>query len=209
MPLPGENCARAERVGYPEELDLTSVSVPTSPAMSPQINHQKDAMKHETSALTSSVLNRLVDQQDSPLLKMVIDHVPEEDAFVVQLSSTRLHALVKERFEDSGGVKTKAGGVISSVARFAFVRGFPDEDQPKWMVRWDEHVDSRLQPRTVTWREAWHSSSSTSSSSCAVMAPIQPPIVGSGLTVYDSQRQSSGKPVRIMAEKFSNGPVLN
>ena len=91
----------------------------------------------QTMALASSPLGRLVDQQASPLLKLIIASVAEEDAFVVQLACKTLHAIVQERFATRGGVKTKPQGVLSSVTRFKWVRGFPPEAQPAWLLRWD------------------------------------------------------------------------
>ena len=79
-------------------------------AMTQPDDHHEAVVANETAAPAAaaapaaSLLDRLVDQQASPLLQMVLAKVPEEDAFVVQLSSVRLHALVKERFERSGGV---------------------------------------------------------------------------------------------------------
>ena len=88
-------------------------------------------------ALANSQMNRLVDQQDSPLLRLIFGEVPAHDAFVAQLACEPLHAIIKERFMNRGGVKTSAAGVVSSVARFEFVRGWPTEEQPAWLVAWN------------------------------------------------------------------------
>ena len=75
------------------------------------------------SALAKSPLGRLVDQQASPLLKLIVGKIPADDGFVVQLACGPLHAIIKERFAASGGVKTT--GVVSSVSRFGWVRDWP------------------------------------------------------------------------------------
>ena len=56
-------------------------------------------------ALAKSPLGHLelVDQQASPLLKLLVGKVPADDGFVVQLACGPLHAIVKERFATSGG----------------------------------------------------------------------------------------------------------
>ena len=64
-------------------------------------------------ALAKSPLGRLVDQA-SPLLKLILGKIPADDGFVVQLACEPLHAIIKERFATSGGVKTTVGGVVSS-----------------------------------------------------------------------------------------------
>jgi hypothetical protein len=91
----------------------------------------------EMAALSLSPMNRLVQQEGSPLLELIVAGIPA-DAFVVQLTCKLLHALVQERFAESGGVKTRRKGVVSSVARFEWVRGWwPVEEQPSWLTRWD------------------------------------------------------------------------
>ena len=57
---------------------------------------------------------------------------------MVQLTCGPLHVLIKERFAHSGGVKTSVKGVVSSVARFEWVRGWPEEEEskPQWLARW-------------------------------------------------------------------------
>jgi hypothetical protein len=66
-------------------------------------------------ALAKSPLGRLVDQQASPLLKLILGKIPADDGFVVQLACEPLHAIIKERFATSGGVKT-AGGAFECFA---------------------------------------------------------------------------------------------
>ena len=46
-------------------------------------------------ALANSQMNRLVDQQDSPLLRLIFGEVPAHDAFVAQLACEPLHAIIK------------------------------------------------------------------------------------------------------------------
>ena len=81
--------------------ELSQRDLPThgrKPALLERLKHaiaqpddqQDAALELKTAAPTASLLDRLVDQQDSPLLEMVLAKVPEEDAFVVQLSSVRL-----------------------------------------------------------------------------------------------------------------------
>jgi len=53
---------------------------------------------------------------------------------VVQLACESLYALVKERFEHSGGVETSAKGV----QRFEWVRPEQEEEsRPEWLMEWD------------------------------------------------------------------------
>ena len=95
-------------------------------------------------ALANSQMNRLVDQQDSPLLRLIFGEVPAYDAFVAQLACEPLHAIIKERFMNRGGVNTSAAGVVSSVARFEFVRGWPTEEQPAWLVAWNGQTSCKI-----------------------------------------------------------------
>jgi len=60
----------------------------------------------------------------------ILAEIPADDAFVVQLACEPLHALVKERFEHSGGVKTTTAG------RFRLSEA-GKATQPKWLPRWD------------------------------------------------------------------------
>jgi len=60
---------------------------------------------------------------DSPLIKLILVKIPADDALGVQLACEPLHVLIMERFEHSGGVKTCVQGVVSSVARFEWIRG--------------------------------------------------------------------------------------
>jgi hypothetical protein len=92
-------------------------------------------------ALAKSPLGRLVDQQASPLLKLILAKIPADDGFVVQLACEPLHAIIKERFATSGGVKTTVGGVVSSVSRFEWIRGWSDtQSQPGWLLGWNEET---------------------------------------------------------------------
>ena len=88
-------------------------------------------------ALAKSPLGRLVDQQASPLLTLIVGKIPADDALVVQLACEPLHAIIKERFAFCGGVQTTAAWVVSSVSRFQWVRGWSEEEQPKWLLGWN------------------------------------------------------------------------
>jgi len=47
----------------------------------------------------------------SPLLKLIMVEIPEDDAFVVQLACELLHSMTRERFEHSDGFEITPGGV--------------------------------------------------------------------------------------------------
>jgi len=71
-------------------------------------------------------------------LRLIAAKIPEDDAFVVQLVCESLHLIIRERFEHRGGVVVTLSGVVSSVARFEWVRGWAEEEeesQPEWL-RW-------------------------------------------------------------------------
>jgi len=79
-------------------------------------------------------------------MRLIMADIPPEDAFVVQLACESLHILIRERFERSGGVQTALSGVLSSVVRFAWVRGWPEEEesQPRWLMWWDRRTCSTI-----------------------------------------------------------------
>jgi len=52
----------------------------------------------------------------SPLSTLIIASIQADDAFVVQLACEPLHALIKERFANSGSVKTTVSGAVECVA---------------------------------------------------------------------------------------------
>ena len=81
----------------------------------------------------------MVHQQASPIIKLIVAEIPADDALVGQLTCRPLHVLIKERFEHSGGVKTSVQGVVSSVARFEWIRGWPEDEEskPGWLRMWD------------------------------------------------------------------------
>ena len=81
---------------------------------------------------------KLLDTGDA--LECIVSQVPEEDAFVAQLACKTLHVRIKERFANSGGVRTTSEGVVSSQVRFDWVLSFPEKDRPKWLLRWDRHT---------------------------------------------------------------------
>jgi len=88
-------------------------------------------------ALAASAMGRLAHLgAASPLLTLIVAEIPANDAFCVQLTCKPLHALIKERFAFTGGVKTENAGVVSSVARFEWIVGLPEAgDQPAWIGR--------------------------------------------------------------------------
>ena len=96
-------------------------------------------------ALAASPLGRLVHQQASPIIKLIVAEIPADDAFVVQLACETLHSIIRERFAGvNGGVQTSLSGMVSSVARFEWVRGWPKDSQPEWLTRWDSIMCSKI-----------------------------------------------------------------
>ena len=92
-----------------------------------------------SAALCKSPLRLL----NSDSFSRIINLIPLEDAFVAVLACQHFRTGITKRFAASGGLQTPPAGVVSSLARFLWVRTIP-EAAPHWLVRWDDRMCSRV-----------------------------------------------------------------